>query len=493
MLDSLWKLKKAKTGRCSSWDRTGCNADWWPIAPGESKVIADIKGPGKITHIWMTTGNHYRELLIKITWDDAPAPSILVPYGDFFCLGHGIVNSFQNLLFSASTAQNNKFNEGCALNCYVQMPFKKRAVVELVNQSKDIHRQYFYIDYEQYESEEALGTEWGYFHAEFHRENPFGGWAHEITVNTPEADIENKERLAWENNYVILQTKGRGHYIGCNYSVTNFQGTWWGEGDDMTWIDGYKWPPDLHGTGSEDYLNQAWGMQRNAFLRNGSSIFERDTGGYQTSYIFHLENPMRFEKEIKVTIEFGHGNHLRNEVSTVAYWYLDHPTKVADPPPVEKRMPVLKQDGQWVMDPSRQITSREVPLTEEMIRRKRRWKGKTFEGHFVHKGTLILAEGDLAIKMQLHRDNPHLYDIPFLELLEFFLDKHVRIEWNGTILTGILHLSPEGKLQMDARNLADSLATAINQDVEIESLQILDQEKTALGADYFIGIIPNKK
>ena len=96
------------------------------------------------------------------------------------------------------------------------------------------------------------------------------GGGHEITVNTPEANIINTERLAWDNNYLILSAEGRGHYIGCNLSVTNFQGTWWGEGDDMIWVDGYKWPPDLHGTGSEDYLNQAWGMQQNAFAHNGS-------------------------------------------------------------------------------------------------------------------------------------------------------------------------------------------------------------------------------
>lgn len=61
---------------------------------------------------------------------------------------------------------------------------------------------------------------------------------------------------------------------------------WWGEGDHMIWVDGYKWPPDLHGTGSEDYLDQAWGVQDNAYLMNGSSIYEGITGGYQTSYVF---------------------------------------------------------------------------------------------------------------------------------------------------------------------------------------------------------------
>ncbi len=56
------------------------------------------------------------------------------------------------------------------------MPFKKRALVELINESKFVHRQYFYIDYELYNSEQELGTDWGYLHAEFHRKNPFGGW-----------------------------------------------------------------------------------------------------------------------------------------------------------------------------------------------------------------------------------------------------------------------------------------------------------------------------
>ena len=60
-------------------------------------------------------------------------------------------------------------------------------------------------------------------------------------------------------------------------------------------------------------------------MRNGSSIHENNTNGYQTSYVYHLENPIRFQKEIKVTIEHGHGNHLSNEMSSVAYWYQTEP------------------------------------------------------------------------------------------------------------------------------------------------------------------------
>ncbi|MGY8826868.1 MAG: glycoside hydrolase family 172 protein [Candidatus Latescibacterota bacterium] len=371
MLDQLTQLRSGHTGRVSSWAHDGRNSDAWWIEPGQTRVLADIKGPGKITHIWMTQPNHYRECLLKITWDNARYPSVLCPLGDFFGLGHGIVNSYQSLLFTASTNNNNRFNSGCALNSYVQMPFGERAVVEIINESKERHRQYFYVDYEQ----EEIGADTGYFHAEFRRENPFGGWGHEVRVNTQEANIVNKGKEAWDNNYVILDAKGKGHYIGCNISVTNFQGTWWGEGDDMIWVDGYKWPPQLHGTGSEDYLNQAWGMQDNAFLRNGSSIHERHTDGYQTSYVHHLENPVSFQKEIKVTMEHGHGNHLCNEMSSVAYWYADKPRRAVKPPAVAKRMPVLRDNqGNWLYDGKNQTTSHKVKVNAEMKRMKAKWK-----------------------------------------------------------------------------------------------------------------------
>ncbi len=385
-VNEITRIRNRKSGRSSSWNTDGRNADRWIIKPGEAKVLADIKGPGQITHIWMTQSKHYRECLIKITWDNAKYPSVLCPLGDFFGLGHGIVNSYQSMFFTASTSAKCQFNRGCALNCYAPMPFRERAVVELINESKEEHGQYFYIDYETYDD---IPDDVGYFHAEFRRTNPFGGWGHEIRCNTPESDIVNKERTAWDNNYVILETKGRGHYIGCNLSVTNFQGTWWGEGDDMIWVDGYKWPPDLHGTGSEDYLNQAWGMQDNAFLRNGSSVFEGwttlspsnsrpwDQGGYQTSYVFHTENPVRFQKEIKVTIEHGHGNHLANEMSSVAYWYSDKPTRVINPPSVEKRMPVLRDNkGNWLYDKKNQCPGKPIKLNAEMKKMKAQWAKK---------------------------------------------------------------------------------------------------------------------
>ncbi len=373
LLSSVTRVKKAHSLRASSWDTTGRNNDAWNIEPNETRVLADIKGPGCINHIWMTQRDGYRNVLLRIFWDGEEHPSVLCPLGDFFGLGSEIVNSYESLLFSASTAGNNQFNTGCALNSYVQMPFNKSARIELVNEGDETHRQYFYIDYELYD--QPLDDDVAYFHAQFRRENPCDGWGHEIRVNTPEANIVNAERLAWDNNYLILEAEGQGHYIGCNLSITNFQGTWWGEGDDMIWVDGYKWPPDLHGTGSEDYLNQAWGMQRNAFQHNGSSIYESDTNGYQTSYVFHLENPVRFEKEIRATIEHGHGNHLRNETSSVAYWYQLEPHKPFGILPVQQRKPILKaEDGTWLIDKTAQTSQVEPVLNDEMKQLKTQWE-----------------------------------------------------------------------------------------------------------------------
>ena len=158
----------------------------------------------------------------------------------------------------------------------------------------------------------------------------------------------------------------------------------------MIWVDGYKWPPDLHGTGSEDYLGHAGGMQPETHLRNGSSIFEgltiatpelslwRGESGYQTSYVFHLENPIRFESDIKVTIEHGHGNHLANEMSSTAYWYAQVPAPAAPVPPVQQRQPVLRDNrGRWITDPDNQCPGKAIPINDEMQQMLDKHKGGT--------------------------------------------------------------------------------------------------------------------
>lgn len=371
----LLKSKEARTARVSSYDQDGGNQDYWMIPAGKSVTLGEIEGPGCITHMWMTSfcrktigpgivdpimGSHvapvneianplgvtweeqdpfyYRKAIFKITWDDQDTPSVLAPLGDFFCIGHSLPGNFQSAPFNVSVKpeEANRFGAPAARNCYFPMPFNKKAKIEIINEGDLPFGLYFYIDYEMYK--QKLPEDTLYFHANWNRECPCNGWGNNLQVNSPE--VQSVNNLTGKDNYVVLDTVGKGHYVGCNLSVTHFQGSWWGEGDDMIFIDGEK-EPSINGTGTEDYFGHAWGMQKNSFLYNGSIIHESDMPGYQVSYRFHLPDPVRFSKKIKVTIEHGHANHLSDDWSSTAYWYQTLPSPKLSILPVEKRIPIV--------------------------------------------------------------------------------------------------------------------------------------------------------
>jgi len=110
-------------------------------------------------------------------------------------------------------------------------------------------------------------------------------------------------------------------------------------------IDGEKWPPDLHGTGSEDYFGHAWGMQpHNAFIYNGVSYHKPGSAfGYNeriTVYRYHINDPVVFHKSLRVSIEHGHANTHSNDYASTAYWYQTEPHHDCCPmPPAEERLP----------------------------------------------------------------------------------------------------------------------------------------------------------
>jgi hypothetical protein len=371
LLGRVTRRRAARTARVSSWDQTGGNEDAFVIMPGETAVLADLEGPGCITHLWftqtsrrilgpglidptqagvamleihnalgvnweITDPDYYRKVIIRMYWDDQETPSVVAPLGDFFCIGHSIAGNFSSLPFTVSVKEGErlKFGGAAALNCYLQMPFQTRARIEVENQNDVPYVQYYYVDYELYR--DPLPDDVLYFHAHWRRENPCDGWGPDLQVNSLETQVPN---LDGAGNYVILETEGAGTYIGCNHSVAHFPGTWWGEGDDMIFIDDDTWPPSMHGTGGEDYFNQAWGMQRNAYPFNGTIVHEEDVPGYQVSYRWHLADPVRFDKRIRVTMEHGHANHLADDWASTAYWYQTLPSPRLDIPPVEQRLP----------------------------------------------------------------------------------------------------------------------------------------------------------
>ena len=375
-LEDLTKVQDLRSARASSWDQTGKNKDYWLVNPYDTALIADLEGPGCIKHIWMTTfcrvvlgpstqdpvlsasvapvtemdpsigvnceyndPDYYRKVLIRMTWDDQEGPSVLVPLGDFFCIGNSMPSTLSTIPFAISsrTQEEGTFGGTAAMNCYFPMPFNRRAKIEVINENERPLGLYFHIDYELYrEEKEKLA----YFHACWKRSAPCCGWGSQLAVNTPE--VNSVANLYGEDNYVFLDVEGEGHYVGCNLSVVQFRQTWWGEGDDMIFIDGEK-TPSINGTGSEDYFNHAWGMQPNQSLYSGTVLHDSKTGGYQVSYRFHITDPIHFKKSIKVTMEHGHANHLSDDWSSTAYWYQTLPSTPVEIAPVEERIPIKRE------------------------------------------------------------------------------------------------------------------------------------------------------
>ncbi|MCX7847948.1 MAG: DUF2961 domain-containing protein [bacterium] len=317
-LSELSCLRAARTRRISSYDRTGGNADCITIAAGETVTIAEIDGTGVIRHIWCTVAHddplHRRHLILRMYWDGAKEPSVESPIGDFFGQGWGEEYNYAALPLCAAPSR------GKALNCYFPMPFAAGARIEVWNDSdKACKAFYYYVDYEECANVDE--------HARFH-----ACWRR--TLHWPAASVENEwnalfadsaRNLSDRWNHLIIDTRGRGHYVGINYYVDCPTPMWYGEGDDMWFVDGEKWPPSLHGTGTEDYFNSAW-CPKEIYVHpyfGYARINEGQTGwlGRTHCYRFHIEDPICFERSLRGSIEVGHANCLTADIITVAYWY----------------------------------------------------------------------------------------------------------------------------------------------------------------------------
>ena len=353
---SAWSLivpQPFQAARVSSYDTSGGNADAWRIGAGETRVLADLDGPGIISHVWMTIWSrdplYLRKILLRAWWDGEPEPSVCAPVGDFFGLGHARPYTYQCAAFSTSCNHDGAPGEGVAMNCWLPMPFRTHARLELVNQQEtDIESAYFYIDYQKHKAlpQDTLG-----FHARWRRELPCDGWKGPGSV-TGSGDWHQRmdgpegANLSDAGNYLILEAEGTGHYVGVSLSIDNLYRDWWGEGDDMIFIDRdgeRRWPPDMHGTGSEDYLGHAWGMQKVTHLYTGMSWCEKENHNIEGKvcvYRYHLVDPIPFRKNIRVSIEHGHANSRSDDWSSVAYWYQTEPHRpMGAMPPAAARLP----------------------------------------------------------------------------------------------------------------------------------------------------------
>jgi Protein of unknown function (DUF2961) len=318
----------------SSYDRTGGNNDAWPIAAGGTKEVFSSDGPGVITHIWFTIAAdsryHLKEIVLRMYWDGEARPSVETPIGDFFGLNTGDYHLYQSAFLNCSSVK--------ALNCYFAMPFRKSARITVTNESKEqIGAFYSNIDYQLVPSlpERSL-----YFHAQYRQATP--------NIAIKYADGNKELNPDGKNNYVFVETRGRGHLMGVTLGVLQNHDRWMGEGDEMIFIDDDK-KPSINGTGTEDYFCGAWdfggrgGAVPFANLYNGAHLINaaEEAGGRYCLYRWHADNPVTFGKYLKYTIEHGHANNRADCFYSVAYWYQTEPFTDFPPlPPAADRNPV---------------------------------------------------------------------------------------------------------------------------------------------------------
>jgi hypothetical protein len=326
---TLFDLARVKhdvhSKRISSFDRSGGNNDRFEHIPdGERRALFEVTGAGIINHMWITIAPpppavSRNDIILRMYWDGQEAPAVESPIGPFFGQGWDESYDFASLPLAAGP------RDGRGLVSYFVMPFADGARIEIENDTgRDIDAFYYYVDYVELDE---LPDDMGRFHAWYN---------HELTEALPEGENEwsllgpQGNNTTGAGNYLIADIAGSGHFVGVNYYVHSPSPMWYGEGDDMIFIDGEPWPPSLHGTGTEDYFNTSWSP--NTLFSHpfyGYGRVNGDVGwlGRTHVYRFHVTDPIYFDASLRFTIEHGHNNNLTLDMATVAYWYQTGPHK----------------------------------------------------------------------------------------------------------------------------------------------------------------------
>jgi len=304
----------------------------WKVSPSvvikahTTFTFAEIDGPGSIQHIWMTPTGVWRNSIIRFYWDDEKTPSVEVPVGDFFCMGWNQYAPLQSLAVCV--------NPGSAFNCYWPMPFRKKCRITMENIDDKDMVLYYSVDYILTD----VPANAGYFHAQFRRMNP----------------------VPYKGVYTLIDDiKGRGQYVGTYMAMGVHNNGWWGEGEIKFYMDGDTKFPTINGTGTEDYFGGSYdfdtqskntiGVSESHYTEftspySGLCQVIRGDGHYNVSqrfglYRWHLTDPIRFEKSLKVTIQDlgwhtdGRYLPLQDDIASTVFWYQTEPHNPFPPLP----------------------------------------------------------------------------------------------------------------------------------------------------------------
>jgi len=279
------------------------------LPPGSTTTLAEIAGPGVIQHVWITADpKTFRDCILRMYWDDEPAPSVEVPLGDFFACGHGLRTKVSSLPIAVNPAGG--------FNSYWPLPFRKSARISIESQHRDKIEGFFYqITY-------ALGPvpdAAAYFHAQ---------WRRSLT------------RREQPEHTLLDGVRGQGHFVGTYLAWTQLSDGWWGEGEMKFHLDDDQEHPTICGTGTEDYFGGAWGFRGPDDREEPYSTpflglplvrhVENEVPKYGL-YRWHILDPIRFRKAIRVTIQAlgwwpgGRFQPLTDDIASTAYWYQAEP------------------------------------------------------------------------------------------------------------------------------------------------------------------------
>ena len=280
------------------------------VAKGQEHVLADFKGPGKVTYFYITddtVGKWYPGLVLKVYWDEKPYPCIQMPLADFFGAIAGKAVDYPSALL--------QINHACFMS-YLPMPFSKRARFVLANDGdRDYSQKVAYgIDVE----ENATYTkEQSRLHCEWRRSNPVTNGLH-----------------------TILATQGRGQYVGSILqTVSKSPGVWFGEGDTIFHLDGKAVD---HTPGTEDEYGSCWEDPHWRTFASPYCGHVLNENGVNRMYRWYVANPVRFQRSLKVEIQNQHNNGTpttsdADDYTSVAFWYLEGPHEVYPLPAFKDR------------------------------------------------------------------------------------------------------------------------------------------------------------
>ncbi len=441
-------LKNCKLIQVSSSDTSGGNKDGISIAPGKKVTIFDAEGPGMVVRMWFAIDSRdpyfLRRIVLRIYWDNEAKPSVEVPIGDFFGCG------FKHKQY---TSQYMAMTSGGYV-CYFPMPFERAARIEIANDTRqEVFGFLYQIEYQKFEG--ALESDVAYFHAQ---------WNRSIRTN-------------YDSNYVMLKAEGKGHLVGVNLNLQSYNGgLGFLEGDEMIYVDGEK-RPAVRGTGTEDYFSGGWYFNSGEFTGPYSGlVYKNDTLGQIAAYRFYIMDPIPFKKNIKVTIEHGHGNQDIADYSSTVFWYQMEPHKPFPTFPIAgQRIPLR------IVKPARMFEAEKLQFRLEGLKSKVMNMADEGPEWGENKQILIESRDKSSFRLDINGLKEPVYDMnlyyskgPDYGNADIFVN-NIRA---GTISGYSPHILPSGKVTLTGlRTLTGSV-----------DIRFVVTGKNALSKGYFVGL-----